>query len=264
MLEVDRRIPGGADPGGGLGPGARGPASRARVHAAPLPPVVRVLHARRVDRNEGGRALRDALHAHRRPRRVGAGGDPGRPLGVEAASRLGSGAKPRSDAARLRGDPGGDHRGLGAGPGAAPVQALVRGGIRLLRGGAEAVRELAQSGLNPANCRLLDEAESALTHAGPAGKALLVLGFESAHHPIDAAMDIALEVARDHGGEPGEVRRKEEERHGAPRPRASSRGAARFAPTRRPRPTAATRSAPGATPSSPPLTCATRSSPAAC
>ena len=55
--------------------------------------------------------------------------------------------------------------------------------------GAEAVRELAQSGLNPANCRLLDEAESELTHAGPAGKALLVLGFESAHHPVDALME---------------------------------------------------------------------------
>jgi alkyldihydroxyacetonephosphate synthase len=72
--------------------------------------------------------------------------------------------------------------------------------------GAEAVRELAQSGLNPANCRLLDEAESELTHAGPAGKALLVLGFESAHHPVDGLMEIALEVARDHGGEPGELR----------------------------------------------------------
>src|SRR6476620_1168962 len=72
--------------------------------------------------------------------------------------------------------------------------------------GAEAIRDLAQSGLYPANCRLLDEAESALTHAGPPGKALLVLGFESAHHPIDAQMDIALEVARARGGEPGEVR----------------------------------------------------------
>ncbi len=72
--------------------------------------------------------------------------------------------------------------------------------------GAEAVRELAQSGLNPANCRLLDEAESALTHAGPPGKALLVLGFESAHHPVDAPMDLALEAARTYGGEPGEVR----------------------------------------------------------
>jgi alkyldihydroxyacetonephosphate synthase len=72
--------------------------------------------------------------------------------------------------------------------------------------GAEAVRELAQSGLNPSNCRLLDEAESALTHAGPPGRALLVLGFESAHHPLDAAMDLALEAAVAHGGEPGEVR----------------------------------------------------------
>src|SRR3954470_8191839 len=73
-------------------------------------------------------------------------------------------------------------------------------------GGAEAVRELAQSGLNPSNCRLLDAAESALTHAGPPGKALLVLGFESAHHPVDAAMEIGLDVARAHGGEPGAVR----------------------------------------------------------
>ena len=32
--------------------------------------------------------------------------------------------------------------------------------------GAEAVRALAQSGLNPANCRLLDAAEAELTHAG--------------------------------------------------------------------------------------------------
>ena len=71
--------------------------------------------------------------------------------------------------------------------------------------GAEAVRELAQSGLNPSNCRLLDPAETELTHAGEPGKATLVLGFESAHHPVDALMEIALEAARDHGGEAGEV-----------------------------------------------------------
>jgi alkyldihydroxyacetonephosphate synthase len=72
--------------------------------------------------------------------------------------------------------------------------------------GAEAVRELAQSGLNPANCRLLDAVEAETTGSGPAGKALLVLGFESAHHPVDAPMEIALEAVREHGGEPGEVR----------------------------------------------------------
>jgi alkyldihydroxyacetonephosphate synthase len=73
---------------------------------------------------------------------------------------------------------------------------------------AGAVREIAQSGLNPANCRLLDAAESELTHAGPPGKALLVLGFESAHHAVDEPMRIAIDAARDHGGEPGEVKGK--------------------------------------------------------
>jgi alkyldihydroxyacetonephosphate synthase len=72
--------------------------------------------------------------------------------------------------------------------------------------GAEAVRELAQSGLNPTNCRLLDPSEAALTHTGPGDKAMLVLGFESAHHPVDEPMDVALEVVSDHGGSPGEVR----------------------------------------------------------
>jgi len=76
---------------------------------------------------------------------------------------------------------------------------------------AEAVREISQSGMYPANCRLLDEAESALTSAGPPDRALLVLGFESAHHPVDEPMRIALEVAREHGGAPGEVRNRRPE-----------------------------------------------------
>jgi alkyldihydroxyacetonephosphate synthase len=72
--------------------------------------------------------------------------------------------------------------------------------------GAEAVRALAQSGLNPANCRLLDPTESEITHADDRGRATLVLGFESADQPVDALMEQAIELARDHGGEPGEVR----------------------------------------------------------
>jgi alkyldihydroxyacetonephosphate synthase len=76
--------------------------------------------------------------------------------------------------------------------------------------GAEAVRELSQSGLYPTNCRLLDEAESALTHAGPEGKAMLVLGFESAHHPVDQPMRLAVECTADHGGQPGEVKGRAE------------------------------------------------------
>jgi alkyldihydroxyacetonephosphate synthase len=71
---------------------------------------------------------------------------------------------------------------------------------------AAAVREIAQAGLYPANCRLLDANEAALTGAGRGDAALLVLGFESAHHPVDRWMEVALECARAHGGDPGEIR----------------------------------------------------------
>jgi alkyldihydroxyacetonephosphate synthase len=71
---------------------------------------------------------------------------------------------------------------------------------------AGAVRAIAQSGLYPANCRLLDAAEAELTGAGDGSAHLLILGFESADHPVEASMDRALEIARDHAGTPGEVR----------------------------------------------------------
>jgi alkyldihydroxyacetonephosphate synthase len=72
--------------------------------------------------------------------------------------------------------------------------------------GAEAVRELSQSGLYPTNCRLLDAVESETSSAGPPGKAVLVLGFESAGVPVGERMELALEICRGRGGEPGEVR----------------------------------------------------------
>jgi alkyldihydroxyacetonephosphate synthase len=64
----------------------------------------------------------------------------------------------------------------------------------------DATRAVAQSGLFPTNCRLLDPAE-AMTSAGvDDGSALLVLGFESADHPVDAWISRAVELCRDHGG----------------------------------------------------------------
>jgi alkyldihydroxyacetonephosphate synthase len=66
--------------------------------------------------------------------------------------------------------------------------------------GAPAVRALSQSALFPTNCRLLDAGE-AMTSAGVTdGSAVLVLGFESADHPVDAAMARAVELVQDHGG----------------------------------------------------------------
>src|SRR6185312_12281058 len=63
-----------------------------------------------------------------------------------------------------------------------------------------AVRALSQSGLYPSNCRLLDPAEARNNGVGDGTSAILVLGFESADHPLDAWVNRALELAGDHGG----------------------------------------------------------------
>ena len=80
--------------------------------------------------------------------------------------------------------------------------------------GAEAVREISQAGLYPSNCRLLDPVESDTSSAGPPGKAILVLGFESAHHPVEEALALAIDAAAAHGGEPHEVTRQSAEEPG--------------------------------------------------
>ncbi len=66
--------------------------------------------------------------------------------------------------------------------------------------GAECVRAISQSGLNPANCRLIDAREAHMTMAGDGSHALLVLGFESTDHAVDPAMARALEICSEHGG----------------------------------------------------------------
>lgn len=67
--------------------------------------------------------------------------------------------------------------------------------------GVAAVRAVSQSGLMPSNCRLLDGTEAALTSGVSGVGALLVLGFESADHPVGPWLDRGLELGRDHGGE---------------------------------------------------------------
>lgn len=63
-----------------------------------------------------------------------------------------------------------------------------------------AVRALAQSDLSPANCRLLDAGEAALSGAARDGSSVLVLGFESADEPVTARLERAVGLARSHGG----------------------------------------------------------------
>ena len=71
--------------------------------------------------------------------------------------------------------------------------------------GAEAVRELSQSGLHPSNCRLIDPLEARYTGTGDGSSAMLVLGFESGDEDgraaLDARMDRALAIVRGHGGD---------------------------------------------------------------
>ncbi|MFD8638031.1 FAD-linked oxidase C-terminal domain-containing protein, partial [Streptomyces sp. NPDC059656] len=62
---------------------------------------------------------------------------------------------------------------------------------------------LAQSDLSPANCRLLDAGEAALSGAARDGSSVLVLGFESADEPVTDRLERAVGLARSHGGRPG-------------------------------------------------------------
>lgn len=62
----------------------------------------------------------------------------------------------------------------------------------------EACRAVAQSGLFPSNCRLLDAQEAQLNMVG--ASAVLILGFESADRALEAPMQAALAIGEAHGG----------------------------------------------------------------
>ena len=66
--------------------------------------------------------------------------------------------------------------------------------------GAAAVRAIVQDGLRPANCRLIDAREAALTFAGDGSSALLVLGFESSGAPVGEQLARACALCEANGG----------------------------------------------------------------
>ena len=79
---------------------------------------------------------------------------------------------------------------------------------------AGAVRAIAQAGLYPSNCRILDPAEAFNTGAADGSVAVMVLAFESADHDVGPWMARALECCADHGGVP-EASGAEAHREGA-------------------------------------------------
>jgi|TARA_R110001599_G_scaffold82062_3_gene221139 alkyldihydroxyacetonephosphate synthase len=66
--------------------------------------------------------------------------------------------------------------------------------------GADAVRQITQAGLFPANARYLDEQDAFFYGAGDGTESVLLLGFESADHPVDAWLERGLEICQDYGG----------------------------------------------------------------
>jgi alkyldihydroxyacetonephosphate synthase len=80
--------------------------------------------------------------------------------------------------------------------------------------GARAARAIAQSGLHPSNCRLLDPREAMLHGVTADGGAVLLLAFESAEQSMRAWIDRALALALEHGGTSAGAKEKVDERGG--------------------------------------------------
>ena len=174
------------------------------------------------------------------------------PRGTWESRRLpGSGAGPSPDRMLIgsEGILGVDRRGLGAGPPAPRVQVLVRSRVRRFRRrGAGRPRDLpvgpVSLQLPPARRAGGGDDRSRVGGEEPAGPRLRVRP-----PPGRSRMDLALEMAREHGGAPGEV---------APGPRQVG---ADIGPSTVGR---GTPSAPGAAPFSWRPTCATHLSPVGC
>ncbi|HEX6873334.1 MAG TPA: FAD-binding oxidoreductase, partial [Micromonosporaceae bacterium] len=69
-----------------------------------------------------------------------------------------------------------------------------------LADGATATRIIAQSGLRPANCRLLDPLESMLGAGVADGSCRLLLSFESADHPVESELARAVDICAAQSG----------------------------------------------------------------
>ncbi|MBJ8344854.1 FAD-binding oxidoreductase [Antrihabitans sp. YC2-6] len=68
----------------------------------------------------------------------------------------------------------------------------------------DATKAIAQSGLYPTNCRLLDPVEAFINAGTSSAGGVLVLAFESADHPVDTWLERAVTIAREHGGKPAD------------------------------------------------------------
>jgi alkyldihydroxyacetonephosphate synthase len=81
-----------------------------------------------------------------------------------------------------------------------------------LAAGARGARAVAQSGLYPTNCRLLDPREAMLNGVPADGGAVLLLAFESADHGVRPWIERAVAIAVAEGGTSSPIKERTDER----------------------------------------------------
>jgi len=111
----------GTNSGRGVWSRARRAVEAARTDDSTFSAVIRILDARRMDRDAVGRAFRDAVHAYRRLRRIDPRRDSNRSGRIAPLARLGRGSQPGPDVHRFRRNSRHHHRGLDAASGSADV-----------------------------------------------------------------------------------------------------------------------------------------------
>ncbi len=94
------------------------------------------------------------------------------------------------------------------------ASAAVR--FRESKAGIAATRELSQSGLHPTNCRLISKLEAMSGGLGDGKSTVLILGFESHDHALDAWMERGLAICKKHGGVWDKVRAADQRKDAAP------------------------------------------------
>ena len=129
-----RALARGGGRGGSARPLARGAAAAARPHVPPLPAVVRVLDARRLDRHALRRPLRHGSDSRRRAGRSADGRDSGRDARDAAATRRGRRTCAGTALLRLGGRARRHHPRLGPAAGARGVSRRRVRALRALRG----------------------------------------------------------------------------------------------------------------------------------
>ena len=230
VLDVDAASRAARIQAGVYGPALEDQLRPAGIHAAPLPAELPVLDAGGLDRDAVGRPLRDEPHPHRRLRRVGAHAHAARLVGEPSPAR--ARGRARSPDRMVIGSEG-------------ILGIITEAWMRIQRrptfratagivfpswaAGTDAVRQIVQAKLWPANLRILDPVEAGRAAGLDGTQTLVIVSFESAELSQRHDIGVAVELARAGGGVTPTTRSRSTTARGAPTGRGGSVGAWRDA-----------------------------------